>query len=170
MNAIDYLKLSYVAAQGSPDPSNQVGAVVVTSKGLSVGNGCNNFPRGIKPILDDRDQKLKRIQHAERAALFSAWDTMNKHKIFDDKLTMYAYWAACCHCAQDILSSRVKTLWVHKQRMDMTPERWKADVEYALSMLSEGGITINSYDGPVFGAPAIRVDGRSWSPDTLEFI
>jgi deoxycytidylate deaminase len=164
VNAIDFLRKAYEAGARSPDPSNQVGAVVVIPEsGWVAGYGCNDFPAGIKPILDDRDQKLKRIQHAERASLFRAWGAPGP-------LVMYAYWAACCHCAQDILCSPVKELWVHKQRMDMTPDRWKADVEYALSMLAEGGITINQYDGPVFGAPLIRVDTKLWSPDTLEFV
>lgn len=158
-----YLKEAYDAAVFSPDPSNQVGAVVTTELGQIVGYGCNTFPRGIKPILDDREQKLKRIQHAERAALFDAFGT-------EGPLRMYAYWAACCHCAQDILSSRVGYLYVHKQRMDMTPERWKADVDYAIGMLREGGVVVYYFDGPIPGAPLIKVDGKLWCPEKLEFV
>lgn len=158
-----YLRHAYDAAQGSPDPSNQVGAVVVNENGFVAGKGCNNFPRGIAPILADREAKLRRIQHAERASLFDAYGERGT-------LIMFAYWAACCYCAQDILSSPVTSLYVHKQRMDMTPDRWKADVDYALGMLTEGGILVHYFDGPIPGAPNIRVDSKLWSPATLEFV
>ena len=158
-----YLRHAYNAAQGSPDPSNQVGAVVVDIGGYIRGRGCNNFPRRIKPELVDREAKLKRIQHAERAALFEAFGT-------EGSLIMFAYWAACCYCAQDILSSPVTDLYVHKQRMDMTPERWKADVDYALGMLREGGISVHYFDGRIPGGAHVLVDGKLWSPESLEFV
>jgi deoxycytidylate deaminase len=83
---------------------------------------------------------------------------------------MVCPWAACCDCARSIICAGIKTLVVHKERMDMTPEHWRADVDDALNMLSEAAVEIIHFEGPVRGALPILADGKLWSPETLSFV
>lgn len=156
--ARDYLREAYRQAALSPDPSNQVGAVLVNSVGRIVGQGYNHLPGGVTCDLTNRDQKINKIQHAERDAIFSAWG-----EAFP--LVMYAPWAACNYCAQDIISCKVITkLVVHQQRMDLTPERWVESIKYAHQMLADAGIEVQFWSGNVGGVRPILVDGKGWLP------
>jgi len=148
---------AYEQAVKSPDPSNQCGAIVYRRNlFMTVGRGHNNF-QGLEPVFEPREAKLARIQHAERAALFDAWGSPGP-------LWLAAPWAACCHCAQDIIScKRVTRLIVHKQRQEKTPERWKQSIDFALKDIRDSGITIHEFDGKIGGVEII-VNGERWQP------
>lgn len=161
-----YLKSAYQAMQKSTDPSNNVGAVIVNYDSL-IGTGWNAFPPGVtvtEQRRTERPEKYKFFAHAERSAIYeAAKDGSSTHGA-----VMYAPWASCCDCARGIILSGIETLVVHKERMDLTPERWKDDIDLALTMIREGGVTVLHYSGPIKGKPVL-VNGQLWSPETLEF-
>ena len=153
------LLLAYNQALQSPDPSNQCGAVV--TDGLLVCGGCNDFPdfitqQEIDANISDRDWKLKHIRHAEQSACL-AWVGQAKQ----GDLVMYCPWAACIECAKDIHASQITRLVVHKQRMDLTPERWKKSVDDGLDYLARGGVTIEYCDTEIV-VPGVLVNGEKW--------
>jgi deoxycytidylate deaminase len=165
-DARDLLAAAYEQARGSPDPSNQCGAVVTAANNEILGVGRNTFPPGF--LVDvhsvSREEKLKNIEHAERAALYDMLRNGNTapHR-------MFCPWAACHECARAIVSSGIRELWYHIERMDQTPERWKADVDEALNKLKKGGVRVVSVSGSIAAAPVL-VNGHLWSPQTCQFV
>lgn len=72
-------------------------------------------------------------------------------------------WAACSDCARAIAMSGIRKVIVHQQRMDMTPERWKASVEVGLNIIRKCGAVIEYVDAKIGGNPII-VNGELWYP------
>lgn len=161
---LEQMRDAYRQAELSPDPSNQNGAVLYKpSLSMAIGRGHNTFI-GIKGNVKDRDEKLRRITHAEEGCVHSAWGNQGP-------LWMICPWATCCDCARDIINCKasITKLFVHRERQDLTPERWVESVAYGLDMVREAGIEVLYIDGPIPDAPAVIVNGRRWSPALLQF-
>lgn len=128
-----------------------------------IGTGNNNFAIGVA-FTDERAEtrptKYRYFEHAERNSIYQA--ARAGEKVFGS--TMYCPWAACCACARAIINTGVLTLVMHRQRMDMTPERWRGSVNEALKMMQEAGVTLLYHDGPVTGCPSILVNQELWNP------
>lgn len=157
------LKLAYLVAAQSPDPSNQNGAVVVNSKGEVYGVGFNGFGK-VKvtdEMLNDRDTKLAYIEHAERAALFEA-----ARYGATEGSTLYCPWVACSDCARAIARLGVKRVVCHKPRMDLTPERWIASVQRGLGIMKDYKVAIDVYENDLEMNDGfyILVNGEPWRP------
>lgn len=158
----EHLIRCYDWARFSPDPSNQNGAVILDHTGAAIVAACNEFPEGVVVTpehLTDRDKKLFYIEHAERGAVYKAAREYGQIRGF----TMVCPWFACCDCARAIILSGIKHVIGHKQRMAETPERWKANVDEALVMLKNCGVTMEFYDG-VLECDPIIVNGQPWQP------
>lgn len=171
------LAQSYFFALKSPDKSNQAGAVILDSFNRPLSEGWNHFPNGFElpdtelaldglnqhSVDERKKRKYSRIAHAEFSAVIKAG--CNLHGT-----TMAAFWACCADpCAKSIVLSGIEHLVVHKQRLDLTPERWRASVAEGLDLCHAAGVHVHFYDGPVSGRPVI-VNGRLWSPEQLRFV
>lgn len=156
------LRWAYKEAQKSLDPSTQNGGLLVDQDGRVLAADHNHFPHGVKGTAErwDRSVKLRWIEHAERNTCYAAGRSGLKTK----GLIMVCPWAACMDCARAIIQCGIKALVVHKQAMDRTPERWKADVDEALGMLREAGVEIVYYDGEIGGVGEVRHSGQVWNP------
>lgn len=164
--APEMLKRAYELAEMSTDTSNQNGAIVVDRNGLVVSGGFNDFPEGVEFTTERasvRPGKYRYYEHSERSAIYNAAKT----GVSLNYGVMFCPWAACCPCARAIICAGINTLVMHKQRMAMTPVRWKGDVDQALDMMVETGITLLYYDGPI-AAPSIIVNGELWTPNSKE--
>ena len=155
---IEGLKAAYSAAKKSPDPSNQNGAALIGYNAMLLSD-CNRFPYGFKGNVQDREEKYFYIQHAERAVILKA----ASKGLATKGLTLVCPWFACGDCAKAIIFADIKRVVGHKQRMAMTPERWKANVGKALEYLSDNGIEMEFYDGEL-GCEPIIVNGELWQP------
>src|SRR5215211_1547674 len=63
-----FLQAAELFASWSKDPSNQVGAVVVRPDKTIASTGFNGFPRNTddsQELYENRDEKLRRVKHAE---------------------------------------------------------------------------------------------------------
>ncbi len=70
-----FLRLAFVHAQMSKDPSTKVGAIVVGPDRGIISAGFNGFPRGIADApdrLNDRDTKMRLVIHGEMNAILAA--------------------------------------------------------------------------------------------------
>ena len=157
-----FLGQAYDAASSSPDPSNQNGAVLVRAP-FCLSAGRNEFPRGIEvteELLNDRDKKLFYIEHAERNAIYSA--------VRDGAVvagsTLVCPWHSCADCARAIVLCGITKVIGHKQRMDLTPDRWKASVAAGHKLLLDCGVALEFYDGKLGNCPKILVNGELWEP------
>lgn len=160
----EILSICYELASKSPDKSNQNGAVVVDSYDYStiIAGGRNEFPSSTEvtdELINDREKKLFYIEHAERNAIFSAVN--NKKEVSGN--TLFCPWFACSDCAKAILLCGITRVIGHQQRMDQTPERWKASVAAGLDMLTKHGVILEFLDEKL-GCKSIIVNGQTWQP------
>ncbi len=166
---IKMLRLAYQAALNSPDPSSQNGAVLLrdTFGGYEIiAEGHNHFYDGVPGEVEDRTRKYQQIEHAERDVIFKA----ARYGVKTSGTTMVCPWAACYDCARAMLGAGVSTLIIHYSRYKLTHEPWKAQVDEALEWLVRGGMKVDSVYEPIPDTDPILVNGRLWSPETLEFV
>lgn len=165
-----YLKLAYQrAAKFSTDPSVQNGAYIVehTLAGDNVlGRGANHFPAGVKETEDrwsrENSEKYNWVEHAERNAIYDA----ARRTGGTEGAIMYVPWYACCDCARAIIQSGIARVVGHQMTMDLTPDRWKVNIEKAFVMLEEAGVDCVYMKGKLFrdGELQIRFNSELVTP------
>lgn len=155
------LKIAYEKALKSNDPSTQNGAILINDRGEILAVAINCFPAGVVESAErwERPLKYKVIEHAERNVCYCA----AKNGVKTEGLIMVCPWAPCADCARAIIQSGVKKLVTHKQAYELSPERWKKDIDFALEMLHEAGVEVLMYDGKI-GAKELLHSGKLWSP------
>ncbi len=161
---------AYADATKSPDPSNQNGAVLVQREVNGdltiVAQGHNHFYPGIPPDVEDRDNKMNRIEHAERDCCFNA----AARGVCTQGTILICPWAACYECARAIIGCKIHAVVYHKQRYHHTPKRWIDNVNEALGWLADAGVWLYEFDGPVPGTKPVIVNGEPWSPASLSHV
>lgn len=162
MTAEELLLEAYNIALQSLDSSNQNGAVIVAESG-EIRRGVNNFPDGVEfseERSEHRPDKYWYFEHSERDAIYQcAFDG-----VATQNAIMYCPWSSCCDCARGIIESGIRKVVMHSERMQMTPGRWIEDVNTALSMMQEGGVELEYFEGPIHDSPEILVNGELWNP------
>lgn len=159
------LAKAYQVATESPDPSTQNGALIVSPGGSILVSECNRFPVGIEvtdELRNNRELKLKLIEHAERNAIYA--HARDHSFMSTEGLFMVCPWAACADCARAIVQAGIRRLYVHKQRMEITAERWADEVSIGRAILEDGLVQVVEFDGPVWGAPDILISHQRWNP------
>jgi len=162
---------AYQLAEKSPCPSSQNGAVIIQRQANGVldliANGFNHYYDGVPEVTNgNREERLKAIEHAERDAIYYA---ANRGVELLGSI-MVCPWVACADCARAIIGSGISAVVYHRQRYELTPEAWVAELDRSLHWMQDAGIYLFEYDGEVPGVKPILVGGRSWSPATLKFI
>lgn len=110
-----FLGIATAVAAKSKDPRCPVGAVVVSPDNLIVSTGFNGLARGIydtKHILEDVDEKLKWICHAEANALLNGVRTGVSLK--DSQIIVTKF--PCFPCCNLIVQSGIKTICTDDQK------------------------------------------------------
>lgn len=134
------IDLAEQIATWSKDPRTKVGAVIVDSDRRIISTGYNGFPRGVyddPELLNNRDDKLKRIIHAEANAIISArCDLTGTH--------MYSTLTPCSQCAGFIIQSGISRVYTPRFNLDhfaASPfSMWAEDFKIAKSMLKQAKI------------------------------
>ena len=133
-----FLELASHISTWSKDPSTKVGCVVVGEDREIRSTGFNGFPRGIEDDaerLEDRAQKYPLICHAEENAIMHA----ARIGISLKSNTAYVTWPPCSRCTRSLIQAGVSEV-VYPAGIDI-PERWEEDLEIALGMMEEAGIS-----------------------------
>ena len=134
-----FLELASHISTWSKDPSTKVGCVVVGEDREIRSTGFNGFPRGIEDDaerLEDRAQKYPLICHAEENAIMHA----ARIGISLKSNTAYVTWPPCSRCTRSLIQAGVSEV-VYPAGIDI-PERWEGDLEIALGMMVEAGISV----------------------------
>ena len=134
-----FLELAEHISTWSKDPSTKVGCVVVGEDREIRSTGFNGFPRGIEDDaerLEDRAQKYPLICHAEENAIMHA----ARIGISLKSNTAYVTWPPCSRCTRSLIQAGVSEV-VYPTGIDI-PERWEEDLEIALGMMEEAGISV----------------------------
>ena len=132
-----YLELAKHISTWSKDPSTKIGAVAIAKNGQVLSQGYNGFPRGVDDDpkrLNDREQKLQRVVHAEMNVIYNA----SLHGVSLSGSTLYVYGLPCCSdCAKGVIQVGFKRVVMPKQ---VQTDRWKESWNRAKEMFREGGV------------------------------
>jgi deoxycytidylate deaminase len=139
-----YLRLAAKNALLSPDPSTQNGSLLLypikgTWDKYGHLNGHNRPAVATDLKAVDRDVKNKVISHAEVVPLFGA----AKLGIPTELSTLYCIWIACVGCAKTIVECGVRRVVGSQRLYDITPDRWRKEVEDGLDILRQGSVEVN---------------------------
>lgn len=132
-----YLALAEQVSTWSKDPSRQIGAVAVGSKGQVLAQGFNGFPRGIRDNpsrYSDRNLKYKLVVHAEMNVIYNA--TYNGVSLNDSTLYVHGL-PVCSDCAKGIIQVGIKRVVMPTQEV---PDHWKESWEFTQNMFREAGV------------------------------
>lgn len=138
-----FLKLAKEISTWSKDPSTKTGAVLVGLDNNIVATGYNGFPRIIKDtpeLLNNREEKLKRIIHCEMNALLHAPFGINE-------CTLYT-WPdmSCARCATHMIQAGVwRVVYPVFNGEHLMAERWAKDFEVSKELFDEAGVIIEEY-------------------------
>ena len=132
-----YLKLAEEVASWSKDPSRQIGAVAVGSKGQVLAQGYNGFPRGIDDSFSryyDRERKYELVVHAEMNVIYNA----TYSGVSLDGATLYVTGLpVCSECAKGIIQVGIKRVVMREMEI---PESWKDSWRKTQEMFNEASI------------------------------
>src|SRR5690348_10926208 len=107
----EYFSLIAEAAKTkSKDPRCQVGAVIVSADKVVLATGFNGLPRGVdddRQILEDTDEKLKVICHAEQNAIINA----ARVGIAVQGASIYVTKFPCLACCNSIIQAGIKRVF-----------------------------------------------------------
>ncbi len=136
-----FIELARHISEWSKDPSTKVGCVVVGEDREIRSTGFNGFPRGIEDDsarLDDRDQKIPLICHAEENAIMHA----ARIGVSLKGCVAYVTWPPCTRCSRSLIQAGIIEV-VYPADVEI-PERWKDDFDLSASMMEEAGISVRS--------------------------
>lgn len=135
-----FMRMSYIIAERSKDPSTQTGAVVVNEKNIVVGMGYNGWPRGIESgdLPWDRegsleDTKYAYVCHAEENAIYNSNNSTEGGKIY---CTLFP----CNECAKTIIQNGIKEVVYDSNKYDDTPA-----VKASKKMFKLAGVKLRQY-------------------------
>lgn len=134
---IRYLELAERVASWSKDPSRQIGAVAVGSKGQVLAQGFNGFPRGIIDTADryhNREIKYKYVVHAEMNVIYNA--TYNGVSL-DDSTLYVSGLPVCSDCAKGIIQVGISRVVMKEQNI---PQHWAESWGMTAGMFDEANI------------------------------
>ena len=131
-----FLELAKHVAQWSKDPSTKCGAVIVRSDKTIASMGYNGFPRGIEDstdLLSNREEKYKRVIHAEMNAILTAREPLLDY-------TLYTWpFMTCERCAVHVIQAGIKRV-VSLVPTGEQSERWGESFHTAQRLYDEAGI------------------------------
>jgi dCMP deaminase len=135
-----FLRLAQEISTWSKDPSTKVGCVIVNADRRPISFGYNGFPRGIPDqteILNDREQKYKRVLHAEQnAILFASTNDLTG-------CTVYITHCPCSQCVASLIQLNITRVVTIKQA-DFE-QRWKDNIAVTLELLRLSEIPYTNY-------------------------
>lgn len=139
---IHFLKRAELAASCSKDPSTKTGTIIVRPSRMTVSDGYNGFPRGMRDdpeLYADRETKYSRIIHSEMNAIINAKQDL-------DGCTLYTAPFICCdRCAVHVIQAGIVRVVTWKP----TPyhlERWTESIAKTKSYFDEAGVWYVEYD------------------------
>lgn len=145
-----FCELARFVSEWSKDPKAKVGAVVVSRRGGDITVGYNGFPIGVEDsdeLLHDKDEKLKRVVHAEVNAIIAAG-------LRAQGSTIYVWGKpVCSHCAGAIIQSGVKRVVSLSPESEPAASVWRESGEIAFDMFKEAGLEVDFYDHYVADGP-----------------
>lgn len=134
------LKYYYIRAQAassaSPDPSTQVGALLIHGEsGAVIAEGYNGFIRGAQDeiIPTTRPEKYDYIIHAEMNLLCNAV----RHGISSDKCVIFSTMSPCIKCVRALYQAGIKEVYVKDFYTDFIQNSNMLDLSLSVTTIGE---------------------------------
>lgn len=140
-----------VSKDGSPHPSVQVGAVLVSDKGKKQAISSNRFASGVdrrRPERYENGSKSQWINCAEQMVLAQA----ARDGIATKGSRLYVTLEPCAICAGLIAEAGIREVFVPInaiRRYSKLKAKWKRSIEIGLVKLAEAGVKLTAIDAAV---------------------
>ncbi len=134
-----FLRMAELVSTFSKDPSTKCGGVIVRPDKSIVSVGFNGFPRKIedKPeLLENREEKYKRVIHSEVNAILNAREALHGYTLYN--------WPgqSCSRCAVQVIQAEI-TRDVSPLRKDSDfIKRWQTEITLAEDLYNEAGVEL----------------------------
>lgn len=131
-----YLGIAREVSTWSKDPSTQVGAIAVGSKGQILAQGYNGYPRGMDDSdYSNREEKYKKIVHAEMNCIYNAsWNGVSL-----DGADLFVYGLPVCHeCAKAIIQVGIRRVICPYN--PAWPKKWEESFKLTKQFFDEAGV------------------------------
>jgi dCMP deaminase len=134
-----FLNIAKAVAEGSKDPSRQIGAVIVNAHGRICATGYNGFAPRIcdDGRLHDRAEKYPNIVHAEMNAILDAGNAVCRGAL------LYVYGLPpCAECAKLIVASGIDKVVCElpEGSNEETLQTWLKSADFTFRHFREAGI------------------------------
>lgn len=143
---LKWLRRAKIVSESSKDPSTQVGAIIVDEDRIQISEGYNGFPMRIRDcpeLYNNREEKYKRILHAEQNALMFA---SQRRKL--DGCTLYVYpLPPCNRCTLEIIQRGITRVVTLKLPED---SRWTESCNLSLELFKEAGVEVIFIEKEIF--------------------
>lgn len=110
-----FLYMAMAASIKSKDPKCRVGAVIASPSNVVLSTGFNGLARGVhddKHILDDPDEKLRVVCHAEQNAILNA----ARVGIAIEGASIFVTKFPCLACCNAIIQAGIDRIYTHDAR------------------------------------------------------
>lgn len=124
----------------SKDPSTKVGAAILRPDKTVLSMGWNGFASAVRDtddLLNNREEKYKRVIHAEMNALLSSPSRPKDHTLFVWPL------CPCERCAPHIIQSGISEIYTTPVKAGA---RWAESQTHALDQFTEAGIKVFTFE------------------------
>lgn len=141
-----FVNIAEVVKLKSKDINTQIGAVIVGRDHEIVSTGYNSFPRGIKdlePERQERPEKYYWFSHAEINAITNA----ARIGVSTNNCTMYLTCGMpCADCAKAIINAGIRTVYCKSTETSAKDERWVEHAKRSEIMFKEADIRVIYYE------------------------
>ena len=107
-----FLCIAMAASIKSKDPRCRVGAVIASPTNVVLSTGFNGLARGVhddKQVLDDPEEKLKVMCHAEQNAILNA----ARVGVAVEGASIFVTKFPCLACCNSIIQAGIKRIYTH---------------------------------------------------------
>lgn len=139
------LRAAAMVARDCSHDSRTQNAAIVTCGEDQIAAAANTYPIESWRRHATAPEKYTYIEHAERAAIYSA----ARRGVSCDGGVMYCPWFACPECARAIIVAGISTVIGCAKLRALTPERWRQHIETADRMLEDAGVEVRMVDEPL---------------------
>lgn len=163
MDYYNEMRMALEAALASPDPSTQIGGVLLDWNGDVIHSDCNRMPTGVSDYHPDsttrwtRPLKYQMVAHCEHNTILGA----GRKGYRTSGTTLVCTFCACDRCAVDVIEAGVSTMvrikWP-EEHVGWSESIWIADI-----MLMEAGVSVIDLPPSNWGIP-IRMNGKTVTP------
>lgn len=141
-----FVNIAEVVKLRSKDINTQIGAVIVGQDHEIVSTGYNSFPRGIKdlePERQERPEKYYWFEHAERNAIYNA----ARVGVSTNKCSIYLTCGMpCADCARAIINAGIKNVYCRSDGVGAKDARWIEHAKRSEQMFKESDVRVIYYE------------------------